>query len=183
MVPAPVGTGHLHQLEMFEFAGTGHMRATAQVFKLAFAVKRHVLISRDALDDFSLVVLAQVLEIGHCVVTRQDPACHRFIQCGQRRHLFLDGQQIFWRKRPLVRKIIKETMLNHRPDGDLRVREQFLHCIGKQVSRRVANNLQTIWIFGCNDGQRTVYSHLEAGVDHFAVHFASQSGFGQARAN
>jgi hypothetical protein len=71
VIAAPVGAGHLHQLEEFELAGAGHVRAAAQVFKLAFAVQATHLGCRNAGNDLGLVVLAQALEIGHGLVTRQ----------------------------------------------------------------------------------------------------------------
>jgi hypothetical protein len=62
VVAAPVGAGHLHQLEVLELAGAGHVRAAAQVLEFAFAVQRHILVGRDAFDDLGLVVLAQPLK-------------------------------------------------------------------------------------------------------------------------
>ena len=46
-VAAPVGAGHLHQLERFQLAGRRHVRAAAQVGKFAFAVQRHILVGRE----------------------------------------------------------------------------------------------------------------------------------------
>jgi hypothetical protein len=39
VVAAPVGAGHLHQLEVLELARAGHVRAAAQVLEAAFAVQ------------------------------------------------------------------------------------------------------------------------------------------------
>ena len=58
VVAAPVGAGHLHQLEVLQPARARHVRAAAQVLERAFAVERHVLAGRDARDDLGLVVLA-----------------------------------------------------------------------------------------------------------------------------
>jgi len=54
------------------------------------------------------------------------------------------ADQIVWRKRPLVRKVIKETVLDHGPDGDLRVGEQLLDGIGQQMGCGVANDFQSV---------------------------------------
>ena len=70
VVTAPVGTGHLHQLEVPEPARARHMRAAAQVFELTFAVQRHVFVRRDAGNDLGLVVLAQALEVRDGLVAR-----------------------------------------------------------------------------------------------------------------
>ena len=58
-VAAPVGTGHLHQLEGLELAGGGHVRTAAQVDPVALAVQADGLVGRNAGDDLGLVVLAQ----------------------------------------------------------------------------------------------------------------------------
>ena len=69
-VSTPVRARHLHELEVLELAGAGHVGAAAQVFKGTFAVQAHVLIGRDAGNDFSFVMLAQAVEIGHRLVAR-----------------------------------------------------------------------------------------------------------------
>ena len=74
-------------------------------------------------------------------------------------------------------------MLDDRADGDLCIREQLLDRIGQQVGRGVANDFQSIGVFAGDDGQRTVGSHLEAGVHDLAVDLASQSGLGQTGAD
>jgi hypothetical protein len=86
VVAAPVGAGHLHQLEVPELARAGHVRAAAQVLEAAFAVQAHVLVGRDAGDDLGLVVLAQALEVGHRLVARQHAAHHRLVLGGQLAH-------------------------------------------------------------------------------------------------
>ena len=67
-VATPVGTRHLHQLEVLELAGAGHMRATAEIFKISFAVEADLFTGRNRTNDFGLVVLAQPLEIGHSFI-------------------------------------------------------------------------------------------------------------------
>ena len=183
VVATPIGTSNLHQLEMLELASAGHVGATAQVFKLAFAVQGHVLVRRDAFDNLGLVVLAQTLEISHRLVARQYAARDGLIQCSQSCHLLLNSNQVFWGEGALVRKVIKETMLNHRADGDLRLGEQLLHRIRQQVGSRVANDFQAISVFASNDGQGAIGNHLEAGVHHLTVYLACQRSFGQACAN
>jgi hypothetical protein len=104
VVAAPVGAGHLHQLEVLELAGAGHVRAAAQVLERALAVQAHVLVAGDAGDDLGLVVLAQALEVGHGLVARQHAAHHRLVLGGQLGHLLLDGGQVLGREGALVAK-------------------------------------------------------------------------------
>src|SRR5262245_7266475 len=73
-VAAPVGTGDLHELERTELAGAGHMRPAAQVEPVALAVEADLLAGGDARDDFSLVVLAQLLERRDRIVSRHHAA-------------------------------------------------------------------------------------------------------------
>ncbi len=165
MVAAPIRTRHLHQLEMFETPGAGNVRAPAQVFELALAVKRHVFAGRNRRDDFGLVGLAQALEVGHRLVARQHAPFDLFVLACQFRHLGFDGRQVFGRERALVGKVVEEAVLDHRADRHLGVGKQFLHCIGEQVRRRMADHLQTGCVFVGDDCQRCVRFETVAQVD------------------
>jgi hypothetical protein len=121
VVAAPVGAGHLHQLEVPQLAGAGHVRAAAQVLEAAFGVQRHVLAGRDAADDLGLVVLADALEVRHGLVARQHAPRDRFVLGGQLRHALLDGHQVLGREGALVREVVEEAVLDHRADGHLRL--------------------------------------------------------------
>jgi hypothetical protein len=72
-VAAPVGAGHLHQLEDLELAGGRHVRAAAQVDEIALAIERYILALRDRGDEFGLVVLADGLEELDRLVARPRP--------------------------------------------------------------------------------------------------------------
>jgi hypothetical protein len=120
VVAAPVGAGHLHQLEVLELAGAGHVRAAAQVLERLRGTATHPR-CRDAGDDLGLVGLAQALEVGHGLVARQHAAHHRLVLLGQLGHLLLDGGQVFRREGALVGEVVVEAVLDHRADGDLGV--------------------------------------------------------------
>jgi len=183
VVAAPVGTGHLHELEELELAGAGHVGAAAQVFERAFAVQAHILVARDAGDDLGLVVLAQALEIGHGFVARQHAALHGLVLGGQVGHALFDRHQVFGREGALVGEVVEEAVLDHRADGHLRLGEQVLDGIGQQVGRGVADDLQTIGVLGRHDGQRAVGRDLVAGVHHLVADLAGQGRLGQASAD
>ena len=183
VVAAPISTGHFHQLEMFELAGAGHVRATAQVFKRAFAVQRHVFIGGDAGDDVGFVVLAQTLEISHGFVARQNTAHHGLIKKRELRHFLFDGFQILGCERTRIREVVEKTVFDDRADGDLRFWEQGLHGIGQQVGGGMANHFQALRIFGRDDGQAGGFGDDVTGVHHLAVHLACQGSLGQARPN
>ena len=99
MVAAPISAGHLHQLEMLELAGAGHVGAPAQVGEAAFAVERHIFAGGNAANDLGLVMLAQALEVLNRLVARQDLAQHRLVFVGQRRHALFNGLEVFRRER------------------------------------------------------------------------------------
>ena len=142
------------------------MRATAQVFKRAFAVQRYILGTGDTFYNFSFVVLTQPFKVAHGLVAWQHTAHYGFIFGGQFGHFFLNNAQIVRGKRALVRKVVKKAVFNHRANGDLRIWKHFLNCIGQQVCRGVTNNFQTFRIFSGNDGQRRVSLNQVTGINH-----------------
>ena len=124
LIASPIRARHLHQLEVLELACAGHVRATAQVFKRPFAVKANFLVSRNAGNDFSFVMLAQRLEIRYSFITRQHSPNHRLILVGKLLHFLFYGYKVLGRKRPLVGKVVIKTILNNRANGDLSLWEQ-----------------------------------------------------------
>jgi len=183
VIATPVGARHLHQLEVLELAGAGHVRATAQVFEVALAVKADVFVAGNAGDDLCLVVLTHALEVAHRFVTRQHTAHHLLVLVGEFGHALFDGGQVFGREGALVREVVVEAVLDHRPDGHLRLREQLLHGVGQQVSSGVADELQPLGVFRRDDGQWHVLLNHETGVHQLAIDLATQSRLGQTGAD
>jgi hypothetical protein len=159
------------------------MRAATKVFKHAFPVQGDILISRDAFDNLGFVMFAEALEICNSFIARQNTTRYGLVFSCQSRHLLLNQHQIIRRERALVGKVIKETMLDHWTYRDLRIGKQFLDGICKQVGCGVANNFQTIGVFGRHDGQGTAALNGVTGVDYLAINLTRQSRFGQTRAN
>ena len=91
LIASPVRARHLHELEVLELACTGHVRATAQVFKRPLAVKANFLVSRNTGNDFSFVMLTQRLEIRDSLITRQHSPNHRLILVGKLLHFLFYG--------------------------------------------------------------------------------------------
>ena len=180
VVAPPVGTGHLHQLEMLESTGAGHVRAAAEVLKKAFTVERNILASRDRADDFGLVVLAHGFEIGHRLIARQHTAHNRLVLGRQLSHPLFDGLQVFGREGALVRKIVIKPVLDHRADGHLRLREQLFDRIGQQVGRGVTDHLQALGVLGRDDRQFGIAPNGVGGVHELAIDLAAQGRLGQA---
>ncbi|MCY1540984.1 hypothetical protein D9M68_766560 [compost metagenome] len=74
-------------------------------------------------------------------------------------------------------------MLDHRTNGYLGIREQFLDGIGQQMGGGVANHLQTVCVLGRHDGQQAVLCDLKAGINHLAIDLSRQRGLGQTGAD
>ena len=100
-----------------------------------------------------LVVLAQVLEERDRLVARHHLALDLQVALGELRHVLFDGRKIFRRERALVGEIVVEAVLDHRADGDLRIREQLLHRLRQQMRRRMADDFQAFGILVGDDRQ------------------------------
>jgi hypothetical protein len=83
VVAAPVGAGHLHQLEDLELGRGRHVRAAAEVDEIAFAVERDLLVGRDGTDQLGLVFFAEIEEELDRIVARPDFAADRDVLLGQ----------------------------------------------------------------------------------------------------
>ena len=94
-VAAPIGTRYLHKFEVLELAGTGYVRAAAQIFKRALFVQTHIFIGGNAANDLCFVVLAHAFEISNGFITRQNTTKHGLIFVGQFGHALFYGGQIF----------------------------------------------------------------------------------------
>ncbi|MNS68801.1 hypothetical protein D3C72_1020910 [compost metagenome] len=182
-VTAPVGAGHLHQLEDLELARRRHVRAAAQVDEIAFAVQADFLVGRDRGDDLGLVLLAHRLEQRHRLVAVPHFARDFLVLAGELRHLLLDGNEVFGREGALVGEVVVETVVDDRADRHLRLGIQLLDGVGQQVSRRVADHVDAIGILVRHDGERGVTVDPVARIDELAIHLASKCRLGQARAD
>ena len=94
-------------------------------------------------------------------------------------HALFDLFEIFGRKRTLVGKIVVEAVVDHRPDGHLRLREQLLDGIGQQMGSGVTNDLEAIGVLVGDDGQLGVALDEMGGVDETPIDLAGKRGTGQ----
>ena len=180
-IAAPVGAGHLHELEYFELAGGRHMRPATQVDPLALAIQADGLVRGNAGDDLGLVVLAEVLEKAHRFVARHLAAQHREIALHDLGHLRFDRGEIFGREGSLVGEVVVETIFDHRADGHLRIGEQGLHGLREQVRRRVTDDLEGIGMLFGDDFERGIARDRKRRVDQFATDLAGERRFGKPR--
>ena len=180
-VAAPVSACQLGQFERGQFAGTGHVRAAAQVREVALPVQRQFLIRGNGFDDLRLVLLAEVAKKCNGLVPRHDGAADAEVLLGKLLHLCLDCGQVVRGKRPLKGEIIIEPVFNHGADGDLCFREQFLHRLRQQVRAGMAQYLQAFIVARGNDAQARIGVDQLSGVYQPAVCFAGQGRPRKAR--
>jgi hypothetical protein len=79
VIAAPVGTGHLHQLEDLQFGRRRHVRAAAKINEIAFTVQRNLLIGRNGANQLSLVLFTHAKEEVDRIVPRPDFTDNRYI--------------------------------------------------------------------------------------------------------
>ena len=143
-VTAPIGARHLHHLEgVAELARRGEVRTRAEIDELSLPVDADLLVLRDLLDPFRLVLLADRLEEAHGVVARPDLARDRLVAVDDLVHALLELREILGREGMITGKIVVEPRLRRGTEGHLDVREQFLGGFRHRVRGVVAQQLQS----------------------------------------
>ena len=109
------------------------MRPAAQIDEFALAVQADFFARRNRADDFSFVVFALRLEKSDRLVATPDFARDWLVFFRQFRHFVFNRDQILGCERALVSKVVVKTVLNHRPDGHLRIGIQRFDRIREQM--------------------------------------------------
>jgi hypothetical protein len=142
-IAAPVGTGHLHQLEGgADLAHARHVRAAAQVQPLALPVDLERLTRRDGVDQLDLERLTLRLEIGARLLARPDLLGEGGVAGDDLAHLGLDRREILRREGLLAVEVVVEAVLDDRADGHLRAGKESLHRLGQNVGAVVPDELE-----------------------------------------
>ena len=183
-IPAPVGTGQLHQLERFaQLAGGRQMRPTTKVDELPLAVHRDGLALRQVRNNLGLISLALRLEPFDGLVAVPDFAGNRLIALDDLTHLRLDLFQIFRLKGLIAGEVVVEAILDGRPDRDLRIGVELLDGFGHHVGCVMAQQLQRLRRFARDDLDIGVLLDDAGQITHLAIHLDGQRGLGQTSAN
>jgi hypothetical protein len=86
-----------------------------------------------------------------------------------------------------VGEVVVEAVLDHRADRHLRLGKQLLHRVGKQVRRRVAQDLQAVGLLLGHDGQCVIGRDAVTQVNQLGLralaHAAGQRRLGQPGAD
>ena len=142
-VAAPIGAGHLHQLEgVADLGRRGHVRAAAEIEPVALLVNFDRLVFRNGVDQLDLEILAHVAEGFLGLLARPDFLGEGSVARDDLLHLLLDDGQVFQRERLVAGEVVIKAVLDHRADGDLRARPQRLHGFRHNVRGVVPDQLQ-----------------------------------------
>ena len=175
-IATPVRARDLRQLEGPELAGRRYVRPPAKVLPLALAVQRDFLASRNCRDDFSLVVLADRIEVRNRGLARQETPPHRLVGLHDLTHLCFELLEILGRKGALECEVVVEAVLDDRADRHLCLGINCLDRLGQQVSRRVPQDLEPLRILRRDDADLRVAGNDVRGVNEFAVDNAGERG-------
>ncbi len=167
-VPAPIGAGHLHQLEgRADLAGRCHVRTTAEVEPVALEIDLEVLVGRDRVDQFDLVGLALAGKDITSLVARPDLLGERLVALDDFLHPLFDLRQILGREGPVLAgvgmdtlEVVVEAVFDHRTDGHLGTGPQFLHRLGHDMGRVVADEFQRTGVLPGDDLDRTGFDRI-----------------------
>ena len=142
-VAAPIGAGHLHQLEgVADLAGRRHMRTTAEVEPVALEIDLDRLVAGNGVDQLDLEGFALVAEHLLGLFARPDFLGERFVARNDLAHLLFDRGEIFRRERLVAEEIVVEAVFDNRADRDLRAWPQRLHGLGQHMRRVMPDQLQ-----------------------------------------
>ena len=183
-IAAPIGAGHLHQLEgVADLAGRGHVRAAAEIEPVALLVDLDLLVGRNGVDQLDLEILALVAEDFLGLLARPDFLGEGFVARDDLLHLLFDDGQIFQRERLVAEEVVIEAVLDHRADGDLRARPQRLHRFGQHVRGVVPDQLQRARVVAGDEFDLGVAFDRVGEVGERAVERHRHGAFGQRGRN
>ena len=159
------------------------MGAAAQVAPVALLVQGYLLPLGEILDDLHLVVLTDAAKQFDGLVPLHDDALYRNILGHQFLHARLDLFEVFRGEAVLGGEIIVETVLDHRPYGDLDAGEQVLGGHGQQVGRGMTDDFQARLVAVGDNRQGGVAIDDIRGVHLLAIHDTGEGRLGQAGAD
>src|SRR5437879_3189601 len=113
-----------------------HVRAAAEIDEAALIIGRDRLIGK-ALNHLALVIFAALFEEFCGSLTGHLDPPEGTVSADDLLNPRLDLLQIFWGKRPLVGKIVIETLFNRRTYGQLRRRKKILDGLRHDVRAAV----------------------------------------------
>ena len=170
VVAPPVGAGQFGQLErLADKTRRRLVRPAAEVQPLALVVDGDRLGLGQVADQFGLVALASLLEVGDGGFARPRLAAERRIAGHDLAHLRLDPGQVLQAEGLVASEVVIEAILDRRPDGHLRAGKQRLNRLGQHVSRVVADGEQRVRMVAGEDFDAAAVLQRPVQVQHLAV--------------
>jgi len=184
-IAAPVGARHLHQLEaLAELAGSGQVRAAADIEPVALAVDRDLLAFRDdVVDDLDLVVLADLAEDALGLFPVPDLALQWQVALDDLVHALFDLLEILRCEGLVAGKIVVKTVLDGRADGDLGAGIEFLHGLRHDMRGIVAHQFERFLVLAGDNCQLGILLDDMRGIYQLTIHLAGQRRLGKPGAN
>ena len=179
-VAVPVGPGEAHDFEMADFRGGGDVRAAAQVFEIALAVKRDD-VAGGAVDVVGLVNVARVLLQGRGA--GQFMALEFAVGLDDALHLFFNLREVFRRQRLGAIDVVIKAVVQRRAVGELGAGPQAGNRFRHHVAGGVTHQLDGLRRFGGDDAHLGVGGEDGGKVAQLAIDHAREGGFRQPRAN
>ena len=98
------------------------MRPAAEICPFALAIKLHLLIGGNGVDQFDLERFALLFEQALRLLARHGSLRERLVAGDNLAHALFDRREILGRERLIAEKVVVEAVLDHRPNRDLRSR-------------------------------------------------------------
>ena len=133
--------------------------------------------------DLGLVLLALVLEQADGVVAVDHLAREFFPACHDLAHLCLDRAEVLGCEWFVPSEVVVESVGYRRPDGHLGAGIQFLHRLGQNMRRIVADQLQRVGIATGDEHNVGVALDLSGQIHQLAVELHGEGGAREARAD
>ena len=133
LIASPVSTCQAGKLEGFYRFGGHQVRACTQIYILALSIEADLCILRQILDELYLVRLLLLLHELNGLISRQGEALQSQVLFHDLLHLCFQSGQIICGKGIRTVKVIVKALCDRRTDGQLRLREQTLHCLCQNV--------------------------------------------------
>ncbi len=181
-IAAPVSARNVHQLKAIRrhLACVLQVRTTAEVLPIAVPIHAQGLVTRNALDQLDLIGLAFGLVMGNRFRALPNLGADRFALVDDLFHLLFNDREVLGCERLLAVEVVVPAVFDHRADGDLHVRPDFLHGAGHDVGEVVANQLQRrLFVLHCVDRDCTVCIDRPLKVPMGSVNGCRNRLFGQ----
>ena len=168
-VSTPVGHGGGGQLKRLDSLCAHQMRTRTEINKLTLTVERDFLTLRQFLDQFNLIRLILFLHELNRLGSGKSELLQLLTLLDDLLHLCLQRIQIVSGKR-LMLKIIVKSSLDARPDCQLCIREQLLHCLSQHMRCGMADRRKSLRVTRGTDLQLTILVNHCPQVNNLAIH-------------